>query len=140
MPKASFRIVQNHQLLMIRPVGAWSAEKATEFVRQANQYLIRENAQFAGLVDLRQWGLGTPEAMTIINNNMKYAAGLGYQLEFHFGIPQAVPLQISKERITPTDIELIQTGDPDAVYQKCVERAYHCDHKALLQFFGRLTQ
>ena len=134
MQKASFDIIQNYQLLMIRPIGAWSEDKALAFTQAANRYLTIDEYRFAGLIDIRQWGLDTPEAMGIINNNLHRAAAHAYALEFNFGVPQAIHMQISKERITPSTVDLIQTDDPIQVRQVCAARHYEYDHTELLQF------
>ena len=71
MQKASFDIIQNYQLLMIRPIGAWSEDKALAFTQAANRYLTNDEYRFAGLIDLRQWGLGriTPSTVDLIQTD-----------------------------------------------------------------------
>lgn len=134
MPKARFDTTKNDQVIMIRPIGAWGDETATRFVREINKHLERENVDFAGLIDLRQWELGTPKALEIIGKNLFYAASLGYKMEIHFGEPKAIPLQISKEKITPPDVTLLQSQSISEISDKFKEAGYCFDAAALQTF------
>ena len=123
---------------MIRPIGAWSDESATRFVNEINKNLERENVDFAGLIDLRQWELGTPKALEIIGKNLFYAASLGYKMEIHFGEPKAIPMQISKEKITPPDVTLLQSQSLEEISDRFKEAGYRFDTTALQHFLENL--
>lgn len=132
--RARFDLVQNHQLIMVRPIGAWSETIATQFVQKINVFLNQYNGQIAGLIDLRLWELGTPRALQVIGKNSFHAASLGYCLEIHYGEPKAIPLQISKEKITPDTLTLVQTKTVDDVKQALSAYDYPYD-PALLSHF-----
>lgn len=119
---------------MIRPKGAWSQQVASRYVEQIDKYLEEWQADFASLVDLRQWELGTPEALKIISENDIRAISLGYKLEFHYGNPLALPMQISKKNITPEGLNMIQTTDLKVVKQECSKAGYSYDEQVLIDF------
>ncbi|MBE1301927.1 MAG: hypothetical protein GJ680_18730 [Alteromonadaceae bacterium] len=123
---------------MIRPIGAWSDETAARFVNEINKNLERENVDFAGLIDLRQWELGTPKALEIIGKNLFYAASLGYKMEIHFGEPKAIPMQISKEKITPPDVTLLQSQSLEEISDRFKKAGYRFETTALQQFLENL--
>lgn len=134
MARASFTIEMNQQVLMIRPIGAWGETIASDFVKQVNQYLASGKAEFAGIIDLRKWELGTPVALAIIGKNIFYAASLGYTLEVHFGQPKSIPMQVSEKKVTPEEVQLLQSNDPDEVSQLFKEHGYQFDSDRLTVF------
>ncbi|BDX06145.1 hypothetical protein [Planctobacterium marinum] len=136
MRKGSFHIEENKQLLMIRPSGAWSEQVATRYVEKIDEYLSRWQANFAGFVDLRQWQLGTPQALKIIADNDLKAITQGYKLEFHYGNPQALSMQISREHISPEGLNVFQTTDLTLVQQKCSEFGFDYEPQALADFLN----
>lgn len=119
---------------MIRPIGAWSDETATRFVNEINKNIECENVDSAGLIDLRQWELGTPKALEIIGKNLFYAASLGYKMEIHFGEPKAIPMQISKEKITPPDVTLLQSQSLEEISERFNDAGYRFNATQLATF------
>jgi len=136
MARASFTIEMNQQVLMIRPIGAWGESVASDFVKQVNQYLASGKAEFAGIIDLRKWELGTPEALAIIGKNIFHAASLGYTLEVHFGQPKSIPMQISEKSVTPEEVVLFQCADVEAAASKFQEYGYQFERQELIRFLS----
>lgn len=121
---------------MVRPIGAWGENIAKEFVENINQHLISGKADFAGIIDLRGWELGTPQALEIIGKNIFYAASLGYTFEIHFGQPKSIPMQVSEKSVTPDEVTLLQCIDPQEAVAAFAKRAYRFDKDVLLNFLA----
>ena len=121
---------------MIRPIGAWSEQLAKRYVTKIDKYLAQYNAEFAGFVDLRQWELGTPKALKIISENDIEAIKKGYKLEFHYGNPLTLPMQISRQQISPEGLNVFQTTDLTLVQQQCAQFGFAYDDKVLEDFLN----
>ena len=134
MPRASYDIEQNNKLVMIRPKGAWSEELATRLVDQVNQLYGGDKIEFAGLIDLRMWELGTPKALEIIGKHLFDSAAKGYRLEIHFGEPKAIPMLISKQNITPDEVTLVQSSSIQDIIDVCMLHGYPVDRRLLESF------
>lgn len=134
MARAKYAIEKNKQVLMVRPVGAWGENIAQEFVNDINQHLIAGKADFAGVIDLRSWELGTPAALAIIGKNIFYAATLGYTFEIHFGQPKSIPMQVSEKSVTPDNVTLFQCNDPQEAVSAFEQQGYEFDPQVLLKF------
>ena len=138
MQKPSFVIEANQQLIMARPIGAWGESTARRFVEEINQHVESSMGNIVGFIDLRQWELGTPEALAIIGKNIFHAAALGYRLEVHYGSPKAIPVQVSKERLTPDTLTLLQTLDIEEAIEIINSYGFDFDRAELLAFISRI--
>ena len=136
MARATFSIEKNGQILMVRPMGAWGEDIANRFIKNINQHLSSGKADFAGIIDLRGWELGTPQALAIIGKNIFYAATLGYTFEIHFGQPKSIPMQVSEKSVTPKEVTLVQCNDPDEAVSQFSAQGYQFDHQALFDFLN----
>lgn len=136
MSFADFTIVKNQQLLMVRPKGAWSVNTANDFVKAVNEYLHLEHNHFAGVIDLRLWELGTPEALEIVGRNISYSASLGYKLEIHFGQPMSLPVKVSEQQVTPKEISLHQCSTITEINEILTKHQCQFDLQALSDFLA----
>ena len=100
----SFSFYLDDQLVAIRAFGSWNLECAQEFRKlvEKNTYLYHEK-QYLSLIDLREWELGTPDAIAFLAEQggkpQPYDRSIGGLREIELGKPGSYALKTSEKHI-----------------------------------------
>lgn len=107
----SFKMEVTGKTLMLKPIGAWNIQTAKRCCDEYRQLVLDfKGKEWAGIVDLRDWELGTPEIWAEIDAVNAWANQHNYKYEAvvsSSGVQKAL-LTRSHEVLTNVDTQFFE--------------------------------